>query len=84
MKTSLQKQIYTHEYENHHSEPDIYLLNIGIEIKWTYETLFETFFLNEYMTKKLRLMIIQKTAPPPPPPPQKKKKKKKKEKKEIL
>ena len=41
MQTSLQKQIYTHEYKNHHSEPENYL-NIGIQIKWTYETLFET------------------------------------------
>ena len=61
-------KFYTHEYKNHHSEPEIYLLNICIQIKWTYKTLFETW-----------TNIWRKVAPhenpentPPPPPPQKK------------
>ena len=41
-KLLYRSEFYTHEYKNHHSEPEIYLLNICIQIKWTYETLFET------------------------------------------
>ena len=41
-------EFYTHEYKNHDFEPENSLLNICIQIKWTYETPFETW---TYMTK---------------------------------
>ena len=68
-------KFYTHECKNHHSEPENNLLNICIQVKWTYETLLR---LKQIYDKKLPFMKIQKTSPlpPPPPPPPKKKNKK--------
>ena len=42
ISASKYQKCYTHEYKNHHSEPENYLLNICIQIKWTYEKLIET------------------------------------------
>ena len=42
MYTSLKKRFFTHEYKNHHSEPENNLLVTCIQMKLIYETLFET------------------------------------------